>query len=51
MNANTTGYKVRLCLGLEKSTPCTTVNKVCASGMKAIMLNAILPVKDRRKKS
>ncbi|KAF2356778.1 Thiolase [Trinorchestia longiramus] len=23
--------------GLEKSTPCTTVNKVCASGMKAIM--------------
>ncbi|MCL4130459.1 UNVERIFIED_CONTAM: hypothetical protein GTU68_053677 [Idotea baltica] len=24
--------------GLEKSTPCTTINKVCASGMKSIML-------------
>ena len=26
--------------GLNKSTPCTTVNKVCASGMKAMMLSA-----------
>ncbi|KAL3313435.1 Acetyl-CoA acetyltransferase, mitochondrial [Cichlidogyrus casuarinus] len=26
--------------GLEISTPCTTVNKVCASGMKSIMLAA-----------
>ena len=26
--------------GLDHSTPCTTVNKVCASGMKAIMLSA-----------
>lgn len=26
--------------GLEQSVPCTTVNKVCASGMKAIMLGA-----------
>jgi acetyl-CoA C-acetyltransferase len=26
--------------GLPKSVPCTTVNKVCASGMKAIMLAA-----------
>uniref|UniRef100_A0A2R5LD24 acetyl-CoA C-acetyltransferase n=1 Tax=Ornithodoros turicata TaxID=34597 RepID=A0A2R5LD24_9ACAR len=26
--------------GLPQSTPCTTVNKVCASGMKAIMLAA-----------
>ncbi len=26
--------------GLEDSVPCTTVNKVCASGMKAIMLGA-----------
>ncbi len=26
--------------GLPTSTPCTTVNKVCASGMKAIMLGA-----------
>jgi len=26
--------------GLPKSTPSTTVNKVCASGMKAIMLSA-----------
>ncbi|XP_054723819.1 acetyl-CoA acetyltransferase, mitochondrial-like [Uloborus diversus] len=26
--------------GLQISTPCTTVNKVCASGMKAIMLAA-----------
>lgn len=27
-----------LLLGLPKSTICTTVNKVCASGMKSIML-------------
>jgi len=27
-------------IGLDKSTPCTTVNKVCASGMKAVMLAA-----------
>jgi acetyl-CoA C-acetyltransferase len=26
--------------GLPENTPCTTVNKVCASGMKAIMLGA-----------
>ena len=26
--------------GLDKSTCCTTVNKVCASGMKAVMLGA-----------
>ena len=26
--------------GLDHSTPCTTVNKVCASGMKAMMLSA-----------
>lgn len=26
--------------GLSKHTPCTTINKVCASGMKAIMLAA-----------
>ena len=26
--------------GLQNSTPCTTVNKVCSSGMKAIMLGA-----------
>ncbi|HRP60559.1 MAG TPA: beta-ketoacyl synthase N-terminal-like domain-containing protein, partial [Vicingus sp.] len=26
--------------GLNQSVPCTTVNKVCASGMKAIMLGA-----------
>jgi acetyl-CoA C-acetyltransferase len=26
--------------GLSENTPCTTVNKVCASGMKAIMLGA-----------
>ncbi|KAL6064104.1 Acetyl-CoA acetyltransferase 2 [Balamuthia mandrillaris] len=29
-----------LAAGLPKSTPCTTVNKVCASGMKAIVLGA-----------
>ena len=29
-----------LLLGLNSSTPCTTVNKVCASGMKSIMLGA-----------
>lgn len=27
-----------LILGLPKSTICTTINKVCASGMKSIML-------------
>lgn len=26
--------------GLDKSTPCTTVNKVCASGMKSVMMAA-----------
>ncbi|MEW6058106.1 MAG: acetyl-CoA C-acyltransferase [Bdellovibrionota bacterium] len=26
--------------GIPKSTPCTTVNKVCGSGMKAVMLGA-----------
>jgi acetyl-CoA C-acetyltransferase len=26
--------------GLDKNTPCTTVNKVCASGMKAVMMAA-----------
>lgn len=26
--------------GLETSTPCTTINKVCASGMKAIMISS-----------
>ena len=26
--------------GLEKNTPCTTINKVCASGMKSIMIGA-----------
>lgn len=26
--------------GLDKATPCTTVNKVCASGMKAIMISS-----------
>lgn len=29
-----------LAAGLSTGTPCTTVNKVCASGMKAIMLGA-----------
>lgn len=29
---------IHLLLGLPKSTVCTTVNKVCASGMKSIML-------------
>ena len=24
--------------GLDKNTPCTTVNKVCASGMKSVMM-------------
>ncbi|CAL4067827.1 unnamed protein product, partial [Meganyctiphanes norvegica] len=26
--------------GLDKSTPCTTINKVCASGMKSVMMAA-----------
>lgn len=29
-----------LCSGLSKSTICTTINKVCASGMKSVMLGA-----------
>lgn len=29
-----------LAAGLPNTIPCTTVNKVCASGMKAIMLGA-----------
>jgi acetyl-CoA C-acetyltransferase len=29
-----------LCAGLGQNVPCTTVNKVCASGMKAIMFGA-----------
>jgi acetyl-CoA C-acetyltransferase len=29
-----------LAAGLSTATPCTTVNKVCASGMKAVMLGA-----------
>lgn len=29
---------IYLLLGLPKSTICTTVNKVCASGMKSVML-------------
>ena len=32
--------QVALGAGLSTNTPCTTVNKVCASGMKAIMLAA-----------
>ena len=34
------GTQVALAAGLSNTTPCTTVNKVCASGMKAIMLAA-----------
>ena len=29
---------VLLLVGLLESTPCTTVNKVCASGMKSVMM-------------
>lgn len=29
-----------LLAGLSNSTPCTTINKVCASGMKAVMIGA-----------
>lgn len=32
--------QVTLFAGLPKSTICTTVNKVCASGMKTVMLGA-----------
>lgn len=32
--------QVALASGLSSTTPCTTVNKVCASGLKAIMLGA-----------
>ena len=30
-----------LLAGLSHNTPCTTINKVCASGMKALMLGAL----------
>lgn len=33
-------YNISYLLGLPKTTACTTVNKVCASGMKAIQLGA-----------
>ncbi|MGB1019459.1 MAG: acetyl-CoA C-acetyltransferase, partial [Chitinophagales bacterium] len=29
-----------LAAGVDADTPCTTINKVCASGLKAIMLGA-----------
>jgi len=32
--------QVAIAAGLEFRTPCTTINKVCASGMKSIMLGA-----------
>ena len=32
--------QVSIAAGIATTTPCTTVNKVCASGMKAIMLGA-----------
>jgi acetyl-CoA C-acetyltransferase len=32
--------QVSIAAGIHTKTPCTTVNKVCASGMKAIMLGA-----------
>ncbi len=32
--------QVALAAGISNSTPCTTINKVCSSGMKAIMLGA-----------
>jgi acetyl-CoA C-acetyltransferase len=32
--------QVSIAAGINTKTPCTTINKVCASGMKAIMLGA-----------
>jgi len=32
--------QVSIAAGINTNTPCTTINKVCASGMKAIMLGA-----------
>lgn len=32
--------QVSIAAGIDTKTPCTTINKVCASGMKAIMLGA-----------
>ena len=32
--------QVALSAGLKVDTPCTTINKVCASGMKAVMLGS-----------
>ena len=34
------GQQVSIAAGINTKTPCTTINKVCASGMKAIMLGA-----------
>lgn len=36
----TLAYTCILDVGLPESVPCTTVNKVCASGMKSIMMAA-----------
>ena len=33
-------YFMHILIGLPNSVPCTTINKVCASGMKAMMLAA-----------
>lgn len=39
-NERITNVVGNLITGLPKSTICTTVNKVCASGMKSVMLAA-----------
>ncbi len=37
-NGQAPARQAALAAGINNSTPCTTINKVCASGMKAIML-------------
>ncbi len=39
-NGQAPARQAALYAGLSESVPCTTVNKVCASGMKAVMLGA-----------
>ncbi|XP_050692902.1 acetyl-CoA acetyltransferase, mitochondrial-like [Eriocheir sinensis] len=38
MSGQAPARQAALFAGLDKTTPCTTINKVCASGMKAIMM-------------
>ena len=38
MSGQAPARQAALGAGIPKTTPCTTINKVCASGMKAVMM-------------